>query len=94
MFFGHLLEFGNKVKGGNKIPFGVSCSYNILSTEVSLHIVKLQNIHIESGNGYFILFDKIPILTIELPQRRFQTFPDILVSLAEKLIRKPCHPQN
>ena len=39
-----------------------------------------------------ILFDKIPVPTIELPNRRFQTFLDI--SLSKKLIRKSHRPQN
>ena len=40
----------------------------------------------------FILFDKIPVSTIKLPQWRFQAFLD--VSLFEKLIWKSRHPQD
>ena len=38
------------------------------------------------------MFGKIPVPTIELPKRRFQTFLDI--SLPEKLIGKSHRPQN
>ena len=34
---------------------------------VSLHMVMLQNVMYHSGEGVFILFDKIPVSTIELP---------------------------
>ena len=39
-----------------------------------------------------ILFDKIPVPTIELPYRRSQTF--YYISLPEKLIGKSHRPQN
>ena len=42
--------------------------------------------------GDLILFGKIPVPTIELPLRRFQTFFDI--SLPKKLIGKSHRPQN
>ena len=50
--------------------------------------------HLECNirEGDFILFGKIPVPTIELPYRRFQTFLDI--SLPEKLIGKSHRPQN
>ena len=38
------------------------------------------------------MFDEIPISTIELSKRPFQTFPDI--TLLKKLIRKSQLPQN
>ena len=38
------------------------------------------------------MFDKIPVPTIELPERRSQTF--LYISLPEKLIGKSHHPQN
>ena len=44
------------------------------------------------GDGDFILFDEIPILTLELPKRPFQALPDI--SLLEKLMSKSCNPKN
>ena len=44
------------------------------------------------GRGNLILFGKIPVPTIELPWKRFQTFLDI--SLSEKLIGKSQRPQN
>ena len=44
------------------------------------------------GRGDLILFDKIPVPTIELPLRRFQTF--LYISLPEKLIGKSHRPQN
>ena len=39
-----------------------------------------------------ILCDKIPVTTIELPQRLFQNF--LYISLPEKIIRKSHRPQN
>ena len=42
--------------------------------------------------GDLILFGKIPVSTIELPWRRFQSFRDI--SLPEKLIGKSQRPHN
>ena len=36
-----------------------------------------QNVMYYVGEGDFIMFDEIPILTIKLPERQFQTFPDI-----------------
>ena len=42
--------------------------------------------------GYLLLFDKIPISTIELSLRRSQTF--LYISLPEKLIGKSHRPQN
>ena len=59
---------------------------------VSLHVVIIQNVVLHSGEGDLILFGKIPIPTIELPYRRFQTFLDI--SLPEKLIGQSHRPQN
>ena len=44
------------------------------------------------GRGGLILFGKIPVMTIVLPWRRFQTFLDI--SLPEKLIGKSHRPKN
>ena len=44
------------------------------------------------GRGGLILFDKIPVPTIELPLRRSQTF--LYISLHEKRIGKSHHPQN
>ena len=35
-----------------------------------------------SGEGDFILFDKIHVSTIELSNRQFQTFPDISLTEA------------
>ena len=44
------------------------------------------------GEGGFILFDKIPVPTIELSLIRFHTFRDI--SLSKKLTGKSHCPQN
>ena len=48
--------------------------------------------HVTFGRGDFIMFDEISISTIELPDGRFQTFPDI--SLLEKLTWKSRCSQN
>ena len=50
---------------------------------VSLYMIMSQNVMQHLGEGDFIMSDKIPISTIELPEGRFQTFPDI--SLPENL---------
>ena len=47
---------------------------------------------LDLAEGDFILFHKIPVLTIKLSKRRFQIFLDI--SLPEKLIGKVHRPQN
>ena len=59
---------------------------------VSLYVVIIQNVVQHSGEGDLILFGKIPVPTIQLPKRRFQTFLDI--SLPKKLIEKSHRPQN
>ena len=58
--------------------------------------------HVTFGWGRFIMFDEISISTIELPERRFQTFPDISmsmelraeISLLEKLLGKSRRPKD
>ena len=50
---------------------------------VSLYMIMCQNVMLHLGESDFIMFDEIPISTIELIEGRFQTFPDI--SLSEKL---------
>ena len=47
----------------------------------------IQNVKLHSLKRDLILFDKIPVSTIELPTRQCQTFPDIF--LHGKLIGKP-----
>ena len=59
---------------------------------VSLCMAIPQNVMLHSGEGDLILFDKIPVPTIELLKRRFQTFLDI--SLPGKLMGKSHRPQN
>ena len=49
---------------------------------VPLYMIISQNVMLYLGEGDFIMFDEIPLSTIELPEGRFQTFPDI--SLPEK----------
>ena len=51
-----------------------------------------QNVILHWWEGNFILFDKIPVSTIKLSQRRFQSFLD--VSLFEKLIWMSRRLQN
>ena len=55
-------------------------------------MVIIQNVVQHSGEGDLILFGKIPLPTLELPQRRPQTF--LYISLPEKLIGKTHRPQN
>ena len=55
-----------------------------------VHQTFWNNLNFIQGN--LILFDKIPVSTIKLPQWRFQAFLD--VSLFEKFIWKPCRPQK
>ena len=50
---------------------------------IALYMIMSQNVMWDLGDGDSIMFDEIPISTIELPERQFQTFPDI--SLLEKL---------
>ena len=60
---------------------------------LSLYLVRSQNVIFKQlWEGNSILFDKIPVSTIKLPQWRFQAFLD--VSLFEKLIWKSCRPQD
>ena len=53
---------------------------------VTVYVVMPQNVMYHLGKEDFILSDEIPILTIELHMRQFQTFHDI--SMREKLIWK------
>ena len=55
-------------------------------------MLRSQNVIQHLWEGNFILFDKIPVSTIKLPQWRFQAFLD--VSLFEKLIWKSRRPQD
>ena len=48
-----------------------------------MYMVMSQNVVKHLREGDFIIFDKIPISTIKLPEGRFQTFPDI--SLSEEM---------
>ena len=65
---------------------------NVLSIEGVTVCGHNPECRVTFGRGGLILFSKIPVPTIELPQRRFQTFLDI--SLPEKLIGKSLCPQN
>ena len=58
---------------------------------MSLQYGKASEFHVTYGREVFILFYEIPVSTIELPKRRFQTSPDI--SLPEKLIGKSHRPK-
>ena len=60
--------------------------------EGALDIVITKNAMWHLGEGDFIMFDKISLSTIELPKRRFQTFPD--KSLPEKIYMKVAPQYN
>ena len=82
MFYGNLSKFGNKVKIGNKVQFGSRFTNwcNFLSVEgvnVDCHVPEC---YVTFGKGDPIMIINIPILTIKLPEGRFQTFPDISLS--------------
>ena len=66
-------KFGNKVQFGNK--FANWC--NVRSFEDVIVHGHVPEWHV---TGDFIMFDEIPISTIKLPERRFQTFHDISLS--------------
>ena len=65
---------------------------NVLSMEGAIVCGHHPKCRVTFGRGDLILFGKIPVPTIELSERRFQTFLDI--SLHEKLIGKLHRPQN
>ena len=60
----------------------ISSQIGVMSDQlrVSLHMVMSHNVMKHLGEGYFIMFDEIPISTIKLPEGRFQTFHDISLS--------------
>ena len=43
-------------------------------------MMNVPDYHVSFGKGDFIIFDEIPISTIELSKGRFQTFPDIYLN--------------
>ena len=82
MFYGNHSKFGKKS----------SSVKSLISRGLLLYMVRSQNVIYHLWEGNFILFDKIPVSTIKLPQWRFQAFLD--VSLFEKLIWKSRRPQD
>ena len=82
------------VKVGYKVISSLNRSHIGATTDlfrVSLYMFMSQNVMKHFGEGNFIMFDEIPIATVELnPERRFQTFPDI--SLSEELLKMKVAP--
>ena len=82
MFYGNLSKFGKRS----------SSVKSLNSRGLSLYMVRSQNVIYFFREGHFMLFDKIPVSTIKLPQWQFQAFFD--VSWFEKLIWKSRRLQN
>ena len=85
MFYGNLQNVVIRSKLVIKSSSVISSQIGVLSDQlrVSLYMVMSQNVMQHLAKGDFIMFDEIPISTIELPEGRFQTFHDI--SLSEEL---------
>ena len=88
MFYGNLPKCGNKVKVGNKVTNWC----NVWSIKGITVCGRVPECHVTLRRKDFIMFVEILISTIELPERRIQTFPDI--SLSEELRRKSRRPYN
>ena len=82
MFYGNLQNSVIRSKSVLKSSSVISTQIGIMSDQsrVSLYMVMSQNIMQHLGEGDFIMFDEIPISTINLPEGRFQTFHDISLS--------------
>ena len=76
-----MLQNGNKVQFGNKGHDLVKCLIN--GGCQCIWSCPRMSCYIWERERDFIMFDGIPLSTIELPEGRFQLFPDI--SLPEKL---------
>ena len=94
MFYGNLAQLGKKSNSVIRSRSVTGSKIGVMSYQwrMSLYVVIIQNVVQHSGERDLILFGKIPVSTIELPKRRFQTFLDIF--LPEKLIWKSHRPQN
>ena len=94
MSHGNLPEYGNDVKISNKSSSVTRSRCSEMSDQwrVSLCINRMsENGMYHLGERDFIMFDEIPVSTIELPNGRFQTFPDIL---SIEISREECSRQR
>ena len=85
MYYGNLVQIGkksNSVIRSRSVMVKNWC--NVLSMEGVTVCGHHPECRVTFGRGGPHIFGKIPVPTIELPKRRFQTFLDI--SLPEKLI--------
>ena len=87
MFYGNLQNLVIRSKSVIKSNSVISSQIGVMSDQLrmSLYMVISQDVMKHLGEEDFIMFDEIPILTIKLPEGRFQTFHDIHVSLSEEL---------
>ena len=82
MFYRKLQNLVIRSKSVIKSSSVISSQIGVLSDQlrVSLYMVMSQNVMLYLGEGDFIMFDEIPISSIQLPEGRFQTFHDISLS--------------
>ena len=73
-------NFGNKIKVGNKVQFDNKVTLSEMSDHWRLSLYTVMSYIV-------MLFDEIPISTIELPKRQIQTFPGISLGNWRSIIK-------